>query len=134
MLSIELKGLRSQHHELPAPAAVRSLCRRAAAAVGVCEGHMAVEFVDAARIADLNARFRGRPSPTDVLSFPIDGAGAIACGPERELGDVVVCPLHCHDVQEAIVHGTLHLLGFDHEADQGEMLALQRKLLAPEQV
>jgi ssRNA-specific RNase YbeY (16S rRNA maturation enzyme) len=50
----------------------------------------------------------------------------------RELGDVVICPEHAVDVREAIVHGMLHLLGMDHETDDGEMLALQRELLARE--
>ncbi|MCW3018548.1 MAG: rRNA maturation RNase YbeY [Solirubrobacterales bacterium] len=47
-----------------------------------------------------------------------------------ELGDVVICPEHTVDVREAVVHGMLHLLGMDHETDDGEMLALQRELLA----
>ena len=47
-----------------------------------------------------------------------------------ELGDVVICPDRAGDVREAIVHGVLHLVGFDHETDAGEMLALQRRLLA----
>ena len=58
-----------------------------------------------------------------MLSFPVDGPGAVA-GP-RELGDVVICPAHTTDLQEAVVHGVLHLAGYDHESDQGEMLALQ---------
>jgi probable rRNA maturation factor len=62
-----------------------------------------------------------------VLSFPIDEA-AEAAGP-RELGDVVICPEHTHDLAEAVVHGVLHLCGYDHEADDGEMLALQARVL-----
>jgi probable rRNA maturation factor len=50
----------------------------------------------------------------------------------RELGDVVICPAHTTDLREAIVHGMLHLLGMDHEADEGQMLALQRELLHQE--
>ena len=53
---------------------------------------MAVEFVDAERIAELNAHYRGKVGPTDVLSFPVDEDGP-ALG-ERELGDVVICPEH----------------------------------------
>jgi probable rRNA maturation factor len=64
-----------------------------------------------------------------VLSFPIDGDDAAPIGP-RELGDVVICPEHTADLREAIVHGVLHLLGMDHEDDDGEMLALQRELLS----
>ena len=75
------------------------------------------------RIRELNHEHRGIDAPTDVLSFPVDGA-ADAAGP-RELGDVVICPEHTEDVEEAVVHGVLHLLGYDHESDTGEMLALQ---------
>jgi probable rRNA maturation factor len=93
----------------------------------VDDGHVAVAFVDAARIAELNAQHRGKEGPTDVLSFPIDETGP-AAGP-RELGDVVICPEHTVDLREAIVHGVLHLTGMDHETDDGEMLALQAELL-----
>ena len=65
--------------------------------------------------------------PTDVLSFPVDEGGPSA-GP-RELGDVVICPEHTEDLIEAVVHGVLHLCGYDHETDDGEMLALQRRVL-----
>jgi|SRR5271167_3948676 len=121
--------------EFPSAAEVRRLCTLAAASAGVRDGHLAIEFVDAERIAKLNAEHRGKPAPTDVLSFPIDGArpleqtGQIA-GSARELGDVLVCPEHTTDLREAIVHGVLHLVGMDHETDNGEMLALQRELLA----
>ena len=106
---------------------VRMLCERAARAVGVRDGHVAVEFVGAERIAELNAAHRGKPGPTDVLSFPIDGEGPVH-GP-RELGDVVICPEHTVDLEEAVVHGVLHLAGMDHETDGGEMLALQAEVL-----
>ena len=91
-------------------------------------GHVAIEFVSAERIAALNAAHRGRDEPTDVLSFPIDGAEP-SPGP-AELGDIVICPQHTADLREAIVHGALHLAGMDHEADDGEMLALQRELMS----
>ena len=42
---------------------------------------------------------------------------------------MVICPEHTADIREAIVHGVLHLVGMDHETDQGEMLAIQKKLL-----
>jgi probable rRNA maturation factor len=79
--------------------------------------------VGEARIRRLNREHRGRDRPTDVLSFPVDEAGP-AGGP-RELGDVVICPEHTEDLAEAVVHGVLHLCGYDHESDDGEMLALQ---------
>jgi probable rRNA maturation factor len=91
------------------------------------EGHLAIELVDAGRIAELNREHRGRDEPTDVLSFPVDEA-APAAGP-RELGDVVICPEHTEDLSEAVVHGVLHLCGYDHETDDGEMLALQARVM-----
>jgi probable rRNA maturation factor len=95
---------------------------------GVEDGHLAVEVVGPDRIQELNREHRGRNRATDVLSFPVDGPGP-SRGP-RELGDVVVCPQECSDVREAVVHGVLHLCGFDHEVDDGEMLALQAKAMA----
>ena len=79
------------------------------------------------RIQLLNREHRGIDSPTDVLSFPVDADGPPA-GP-RELGDVVISPEHTDDLTEAVVHGVLHLCGYDHETDGGEMLALQRRVL-----
>jgi len=95
---------------------------------GIDGGHVAVEFVSAERIAELNAAHRDKSGPTDVLSFPIDGADP-SPGP-RELGDIVICPEHTTDLREAIVHGALHLTGMDHETDEGEMLAVQREIMA----
>jgi len=111
----------------PPLAEIERLCALAAATAGVEDGHVAVAFVDPARIAELNADHRGKAGPTDVLSFPIDEDGD-AFGP-RELGDVVICAEHTADLREAIVHGVLHLVGMDHERDDGEMLAVQREIL-----
>jgi probable rRNA maturation factor len=94
----------------------------------VADGHLALAFVDAGRIRELNREHRGRDEPTDVLSFPVDRADATV-GP-RELGDVLICPEHSGDLREAAVHGVLHLCGYDHDADGGEMLELQRRVLA----
>jgi probable rRNA maturation factor len=96
-------------------------------AAGVEDGHLAVELVGVERIEALNREHRGVEKPTDVLAFPLDGPGPVA-GP-RELGDVAICPECCADVTEATVHGVLHLCGYDHEADAGEMLALQGEVL-----
>jgi probable rRNA maturation factor len=111
-----------------AAAEVERLVAVALASAGIEDGHVAVEFVGSERIRELNRDHRGRDAPTDVLSFPIDGDGAPA-GP-RELGDVVVAPEHTADLREAVVHGALHLTGMDHEADDGEMLTLQREILS----
>jgi probable rRNA maturation factor len=112
------------------PADLRPPVAAALAAAGVADGHLAVEIVDSGRIRELNREHRGIDAPTDVLSFPIDERGPVA-GP-RELGDVAICPEHCRDMSlaETAVHGVLHLCGYDHEADAGEMLALQADVLA----
>jgi probable rRNA maturation factor len=109
------------------PPELREAVAAALAAAGVEDGHLAVEIVAAERIQALNREHRGRDTPTDVLAFPVDGAGPVA-GP-RELGDVAICPEHCSDVTEAAVHGVLHLCGYDHETDEGEMLAVQGRVL-----
>jgi probable rRNA maturation factor len=111
---------------LPAPL-VREACALAAASADIDDGHIAVEFVSADRIAELNLEHRGKQGPTDVLSFPVDEDG-VPAGP-RELGDVVICPEHTEDLLEAVVHGVLHLTGMDHETDDGEMLALQAEIM-----
>jgi probable rRNA maturation factor len=129
MVEVELRGVRGRSALVGAAAELRELCMRAAAAAGLRDGHLALQFVDGDQIASLNGRYRNKPEPTDVLSFPVDGAEVLAGGVERELGDVVICPQLCSDVREAIVHGVLHLAGFDHETDDGEMLALQRSVL-----
>ena len=108
-------------------ASLRPAVGQALTAAGVDDGHLAVALVNAERVRELNRRHRGRDRPTDVLAFPVDGAADVA-GP-RELGDVVICPDHTVDLQEAAVHGTLHLCGFDHETDDGEMLELQEKIM-----
>jgi probable rRNA maturation factor len=149
-VEIEVLGADALGERAPSARQVRRLCILAAACAGVEDGHLAIEFVDAERITHLNARHRGKPSPTDVLSFPIDGAGSPASmataasmsfpnpaaavdardgAPPRELGDVVICAEHTEDLREAIVHGVLHLVGMDHETDLGEMLAVQAELL-----
>ena len=108
-------------------ATLRAPAEAALSAVGLTEGHLAVQLVDADEIRRLNREHRGIDRPTDVLSFPVDGAGAVP-GP-RELGDVVICPEHAEDLPEAVVHGVLHLCGYDHETDGGEMLALQDRVM-----
>ena len=109
------------------PVELRDPVAAALAAAGIDEGHLAVELVDEVRIRELNREHRDKDAPTDVLAFPIDELDPIA-GP-RELGDVAICPEHCSDVTEAAVHGVLHLCGYDHEIDEGEMLALQARVI-----
>ena len=143
MIEVEVFGA-ALAPDVPTQAETERLCALAAESLGIRDGHVAIEFVDAERIALLNAEHRGRSRPTDVLSFPIDGieplagwqidkdmqgGGRTLATPPRELGDIVICPQYTADLREAIVHGMLHLLGMDHESDNGEMLALQDHLL-----
>jgi probable rRNA maturation factor len=111
-----------------APERVAEAVAYAAASAGIDVGHVAIEFVDAERIAELNEQYRGKAGPTDVLSFPVDSDDDDPPG-ERELGDVFICPEHTEDLVEAVVHGVLHLTGMDHETDEGEMLALQAEIM-----
>ncbi len=97
-------------------------------AAGVDDGHIGVEIVGVGRMRTLNYAARGVDEATDVLAFPIDDQEHDQ-GP-RELGDVFICPEKATDVTEAAVHGALHLCGFDHERDGGEMLDLQAKVMA----
>jgi probable rRNA maturation factor len=111
-------------------------------AAGVDDGHLGVEVVGEGRMRTLNYAARGVDEATDVLAFPIDPpiTGSSLASPAedprvrdsgpRELGDVFICPEKATDVTEAVVHGTLHLCGFDHETDSGEMLELQAKIMA----
>ena len=131
MLDVEVlgdRGLLEYDRGAAGPAdrgRVEELCALALASAGIEEGHVAIEFVDAERIHDLNREHRGIDAPTDVLSFAVDEDGTTA-GP-RELGDIVICPEHTDDLREAVIHGALHLTGMDHETDDGEMLALQAR-------
>lgn len=109
------------------PEELREAVAAALRTAGVGEGHLSVELVGEERIRELNREHRGRDEPTDVLAFPLDGGGEVA-GP-RELGDVTICPARTADVREAAVHGVLHLCGYDHETDRGEMLAAQRRIM-----
>jgi len=120
----------------------RSLARRAANAALNREGrrgaHLAILLTDDAAVQALNARFRAKDAPTNVLSFPHSG-------PDRDdLGDIAlglgVCvreaaeqdkPLS-HHLQHLTTHGVLHLLGYDHEseAEAEVMEARERDILA----
>jgi probable rRNA maturation factor len=124
-LEVEVSGSALPHAE------VERLVMLAVATAAIDHGHVAIAFVSAEAIAELNAVHRDHDGPTDVLSFPIDGADDMS-GPAnlRELGDIVICPEHTVDLREAVVHGALHLVGMDHETDDGEMLAVQAEILS----
>jgi probable rRNA maturation factor len=110
------------------PDELRSAAQAALRAAGVDAGHLSVELVREDKIRELNRAHRGLDESTDVLSFPIDEDGSVP-GP-RELGDVVICPEETADLAEATVHGVLHLCGYDHETDDGEMLKLQAAVMS----
>ena len=94
---------------------------------GVTSGELSVSLVSPEEMADLHVRYMGEEGPTDVLSFPMDGDGL--------LGDVVICPSEAErsntdvgaEIRLLLVHGILHLLGYDHqdEADRAQMWARQ---------
>jgi probable rRNA maturation factor len=102
-------------------------------AEGVTGGEVGVALVGLEEMAALNAAHRGKDEPTDVLSFPLDGRGALPDGLPRQLGDVVVCPERAEadgtPIALLLVHGVLHLVGYDHEADNGDMLRRQEAIV-----
>ncbi|HEY0388522.1 MAG TPA: rRNA maturation RNase YbeY [Gaiellales bacterium] len=113
--------------------AVAEAVRSTLAAEGVDAGDVGVIFVDELRIAELNGIYRGKPAPTDVLSFPVDGDADLPPGLPRQLGDLVVCPsvatAEGTPIATLLVHGALHLVGYDHETDDGRMLERQEQLV-----
>ena len=121
-IEIEMVGAGKHSDEL------RRAAQAALQAAGVTDGHVAISLIDGDEVKRLNLEHRGVDRPTDVLSFPVDEIGP-AAGP-RELGDVVICPEYTADMSEATVHGVLHLCGYDHEHDAGEMLAVQERVVA----
>jgi probable rRNA maturation factor len=109
-------------------AAIAILCRRVLAAEGIGTGDLGVALVSPDEIAALKRQHLGVDEATDVLSFPIDGKGDLPGGVPRQLGDVVLCPEVVGDSWPApLVHGLLHLLGYDHGE---EMERLEANLLS----
>jgi len=92
-----------------------SLAREVLAAEGVKEGELGLAFVGPEEMRGLKREHLGIDEPTDVLSFPIDGRDDLPDGVPRQLGDAVLCPQVVGDAWRApLVHGLLHLLGYDH--------------------
>jgi len=121
-----------------APAA-RLMARWADAALGPrgagCE--MALQIVSAPRMRSLNRRYRGKDKPTNVLSFPANAAPGVR---PRPLGDVLICPTVLRREARAqgkseqahwahlVVHGTLHLVGYDHDRDRAAARMERREI------
>ena len=100
--------------EVPADEAV-AVIRATLAAEGVEDGELGLQFVGPDESRALKREHLGIDEATDVLSFPLDGRDPIAQGLPRQLGDLVVCPdVVGADWRGPLVHGVLHLLGYDH--------------------
>jgi len=121
-----------------AAAAIRRLLNGAGRRVGAPAGEVTVVLVGDPEMRRLNRRFRGKDRPTDVLSFP-DGTQPAKGGSVR-VGDIVISipaarrnasrlghPLRT-EIRHLLIHGMLHLLGYDHEVDGGEMESVERVL------
>jgi probable rRNA maturation factor len=100
--------------EVDAAGAV-ALARHALAQEGVAEAELGIAFVGPHEIRALKAEYLGIDEVTDVLSFPIDALDELPDGVPRALGDVVICPqVVAAEWRWPLVHGILHLLGFEH--------------------
>jgi probable rRNA maturation factor len=96
-------------------AAAREVARSVLAAEGIADGELGIAFVPPAEIRELKREHLGIDEETDVLSFPIDGLDDVPEGVPRALGDVVLCPQVVGERWQApLVHGLLHLLGYEH--------------------
>ena len=121
MISVEIDNRSGM--EVDEPAAVE-LAGRVLRGEGIEDGELGLAFVGADEMRTLKREHLGIDEPTDVLSFPIDGRDELPAGMPRQLGDVVLCPEVVGARWRApLVHGLLHLLGYDHG---GEMEARER--------
>lgn len=115
MIVIEVANRSGEKVE--AEAAVE-LARSVLAQEGIEEGELGLAFVGPEEIRALKRDHLGVDEVTDVLSFPIDGRDELPAGIPRQLGDAVLCPQVVGEAWRApLVHGLLHLLGYDHGAE-----------------
>ena len=98
-----------------------ALAQRVLAEEGVGEGELGLHFVGPEEMRRLKREHLGADEVTDVLSFPIDGRGDLEPGLPRQLGDAVLCPEVVGEAWRGpLVHGLLHLVGYEHGADMEE--------------
>jgi len=106
-------------------AAAVELARRVLAAEGVEDGELGLAFAGSDEMRALKRDHLGIDEATNVLSFPIDGRADLAEGMPRALGDVVLCPQVVGEAWRApLVHGLLHLVGYEHGAAMEEREAV----------
>jgi rRNA maturation RNase YbeY len=102
--------------------AARELARHVLSAQQIDEGDLGIAFVGPDEIRELKRDYLGIDEATDVLSFPIDGTDALDGDLPRQLGDVVLCPqVVGSEWRRPLVHGLLHLLGYDHGHAMSEL-------------
>lgn len=93
------------------------LARAVLAAEGIEDGELGLAFVGPDEIRSLKAEHLGIDEATDVLAFPIDGRDELPAGVPRQLGDAVLCPQVVGEAwRRPLVHGVLHLVGYEHGA------------------
>jgi probable rRNA maturation factor len=108
-------------------AAAVELARAVLFAEGVDDGELGLAFVRPDEIRSLKSEHLGIDEATDVLSFPLDGREEVPAGVPRALGDVVLCPEVVGEAwRQPLVHGLLHLLGYDHGEEMEAREALHR--------
>jgi rRNA maturation RNase YbeY len=95
-----------------------ALSRRVLGGEGIGEGELGLHFVGPEEMRALKAAHLDKDEVTDVLSFPLDGRERLEPGPPRQLGDAVICPQVVGEAwRRPLVHGLLHLVGYDHGAE-----------------
>ena len=125
MIAVEFENRSGTAVDEPA---VVDLCRCALGEEGIDEGDLGVAFVAPEEMRMLKREHLGTDEVTDVLSFPVDARDELPEGVPRQLGDVVVCPQVVGDEWRwPLVHGLLHLLGYDH----GEAMRRREGELVP---